>query len=72
MYSVWDYVILYYFISSMSLTLRVFFQLFVTKDTITKTDFVVCIFWPVILWLMPLSFVRDVDKILTIRKQQQS
>ena len=72
MYSIWDYVILYYFISSMSLTLRVFFQLFVAKDTITKTDFVVCIFWPVILWLMPLSFVRDVDKILTIRKQQQS
>lgn len=58
----------YYMISSLALMLRVFFQLFVNKEAVSKTDFVLSIFWPIMIWLIPLNFIRDTIKIANLRE----
>ena len=64
------YVLIYYYymISSLALMLRVFFQLFVNKEAVSKTDFVLSIFWPIMIWLIPLNFIRDTIKIANLRE----
>lgn len=58
----------YYMISSLALMLRVFFQLFVNKEPVSKTDFALSIFWPIMIWLIPLNFIRDTIKIANLRE----
>lgn len=58
----------YYMVASFSLMLRVFFQLFVNKENVSKTDFILCVFWPVMIWLIPINFIRDMIKITNIRE----
>lgn len=56
----------YYMVASFALIMRVFFQLFVNKEAVTKTDFVLSIFWPVMIWLVPVKFIRDIAKICSL------
>lgn len=58
----------YYMVSSFALILRVFFQLFVNKEAVSKTDFILSIFWPIMIWLIPINFIRDTVKIASIRE----
>lgn len=58
----------YYMISSLALMMRVFFQLFVNKEAVSKTDFALSIFWPVMIWLIPFNFIRDTIKIANLRE----
>lgn len=64
------YVTMYYFIGSFSLILRCFFQLFVNRERVTKADFVLSIFWPVMVWLVPTSFILDLRTLADLRNNE--
>ena len=64
------YVVLYYLIGSFSLILRCFFQLFVNRERVTKADFVLSIFWPVMIWLVPISFILDLRTLVDLRNNE--
>lgn len=57
----------YYMVASFALMLRCFFMLFVIKEPITKTDFTLSVFWPVMIWLVPINFIRDTIRIINLR-----
>lgn len=64
------YASMYYFIGSFSLILRCFFQLFANRERVTKADFVLSIFWPVMVWLIPISFILDLRTLADIRSNE--
>lgn len=64
------YTSMYYFIGSFSLILRCFFQLFVNRERVTKADLVLSIFWPVMVWLIPISFILDLRTLADIRSNE--
>lgn len=64
------YASMYYFIGSFSLILRCFFQLFANRERVTKADFVLSIFWPVMVWLIPISFILDLRTLADIRDNE--
>lgn len=62
------YAFLYYIIANFSLMLRCFMQLYVLKKPVTKTDFVIPLIWPVLLWLIPMGIIKDIRALLCLRR----
>lgn len=72
MYDILSYIILGYIIANSSLMLRVFFQLYIAKKPITKADFVLSVFWPIMIWLIPISYIKDIKILLRLYKIKRS